>query len=158
MNANDRNFDITGFEAGKLWDRILRDGGDPVAVARASYRAGGPARHRLNATYVLLFEARHSAEARAFAAELLDDRAQRVVEAAARALAWGQDRTRLPVMQAAADRRRGQRNTKPLEDIEAAIRAVEAGNPDLFLDRRGSGCLHLSVIDKRWHAKKPSQV
>lgn len=146
-----RSFDITGFEAARLWDSVLRAGEDPVAVARASYAAGGPARHRVNATYVLIYEARRSAEARAFAVALLHDRSDKVVEFAAQALAWGLDRSHLPAMREALSRQTGAK----AHHIRAAIAAVEAGNPDLFLDRKGTGCLHLRIMDRNWHAKKP---
>jgi GNAT superfamily N-acetyltransferase len=146
LTGKARNFDVTGFEAHKMWQEIASSGEDTIAVARASYEAGGKARHRLHAVGWLAFDARFSAEAREFAVEVLADRSSKVVEAAARALAWGWDVTLLPLMRkAAAQQRRAAR-----ADIEAAIAAIEAGNPSLFLDRTGGGRLHMRVSDHNW--------
>jgi GNAT superfamily N-acetyltransferase len=147
VRANARNFDVTGFEARKMWDEIARSGEDTVAVARASYEAGGNARHRFHAVHCLLFDARFSAEAREFAVEILDDRSRMVVEAASRALAWGWDVTLLSRRRKAAERANGAKRA----DIEAAIAATEVGNPDLFEDRTGGeNRQHWLVMDHHW--------
>jgi hypothetical protein len=146
VRANARNFDVARPEAAKMWNEIVRSGEDTVAVARASYGAGGNARHRFHAVAWLTFDARFSAEAREFAVELLDDRSSKVVEVASRALAWGWDVTLLSRMRKAAERTNGAKRA----DIEAAIAATEVGNPDLFLDRTGGGNLHMFVADHDW--------
>ncbi len=150
MNAKKRDFDVTGLEAGKLWDEIVHAGEDTVAVARASYEAGGKARHRLQATAWLMFDARFSPEARDFAVELLDDRSRKVVEAAARTLAWGWDVTLLPRIRAAAERR----NDAARSYIDAAIAATEAGDPNLLYNYQNGGNARISVADHGWREKR----
>jgi GNAT superfamily N-acetyltransferase len=49
-------------------------------------------------------------------------------------------------MRKAAERTKGEKRA----DIEAAIAATEAGNPDLFRDRTGGGRAHILVGDHEW--------
>ena len=154
LNVKQRNFDVASTVARNMWNEIAESGEDTVAVARASYLAGGNARHRLNSIAWLTFDVRFSSEARKFALELLQDRLSRVVEAAARALAWGWDVTLLPQMRKAAASQKGASRA----DILAAISAGEAGNPSLFIDRTNGGKLHMQVADHDWRVLRGGLV
>ncbi len=154
MTAAARDFDVAGSEARRLWHEIARTGEDTVAVARASYARPGKARHRLNSIAWLAFDAQFCRDARLLAVEALGDRSSKVVEAAARALAWGWDVTLLAPMREAEARASGAARA----DIAAAIAAAEAGNPNLFLDRTGGGRLRLHVADHDWRALRGGLV
>jgi ribosomal protein S18 acetylase RimI-like enzyme len=131
MAAKARNFDVTYPVASGMWRVIAWSGEDTVAVARASYEAGGNVRHRVHAVAFLSFDARYSAEAREFAVELLEDRSPRVARLASDALAWGGDVTLLSRMRKIA----AERTDGAKRDIEDAIAQVEFGNQHLFPHR-----------------------
>ena len=146
MTAKARNFDVTYPEACGMWDVIAWSGEDTVAVARASYEAGGKARHRFNAAARLILDARYSVEAREFAVELLEDRSAEVARLASYALAWGGDVTLLSRMRKmAAERKDGAKR-----DIEDAIAQIEFQNQHLFPDRTTPGGLNLMASDHDW--------
>lgn len=146
MTAKARNFDVPYAEASGMWRVIAWSGEDTVAVARASYEAGGNVRHRVHAVAFLSFDARYSAEARELAVELLADRSPRVVRIASDALAWGGDVTLLSRMRKIA----AERTDGAKRDIEDAIAQIESGNRHLFPHRTTPGGRNVMFGDHDW--------
>lgn len=104
-------------------------------ILRRHYQHAKKAGTRAACVFHCIRYARVSADAVALGLDALKDRSKAVRYRACQLLAWSQAKEALPGLRAAL--RDSPRSGK--EDLVAAIDALEAGNPNFFVDREHTG-------------------